>query len=164
MNHLWMNDHGRFTDQALPNGAAYNEAGAPEAGMGIAIADYDDDGDIDILVSNNNGHARLFRNELPHRGNWIELRVMDQLLRRDAIGARVRLTLSDGRVLTRFVRTDGSYLSASDPRVHFAWPDGVQVRSLEVVTPGGMAWPLKGVAPRAISTVFVGAAGAEVRR
>ena len=86
-------------------------------------------------------------------GGWLQLRVMDAARTRDAIGARVRATLSDGRVLTRWVRTDGSYLSAGDPRVHVAWPAGTDLRSVQVTWPDGRAETLDGVKPRSIMVV-----------
>ncbi|HXI03014.1 MAG TPA: CRTAC1 family protein [Candidatus Saccharimonadales bacterium] len=108
-----------------------------EVSRGAAFGDVDNDGDIDVLVSNNNGPARLFRNDLENEQHWLLLKVLREDPERVAIGAHVRLTLSDGRVMTRRVRTDGSYLSASDDRVHLAWLSGLSATRLEVALPGG---------------------------
>src|SRR4029077_12835030 len=51
-NILWMNDHGHFTDEGLLRGAAFNEHGVPQAGMGIAIGDYNEDGTLDLFDTN----------------------------------------------------------------------------------------------------------------
>jgi hypothetical protein len=116
------------------------EAGGPfqlsEVGRGAAFGDIDNDGRIDIVVTNNNGPARLLLNETAPRQHWLEVLVQGVRCNRDGIGARVALMRDGQRPLWRRVHTDGSYLSASDIRVHFGlgsrpdaqvlveWPDG----------------------------------------
>jgi hypothetical protein len=159
-NQLMVNNgRGRYEDLSA---AAGPDVIVSEVSRGAAFGDVDNDGDVDILVSNNNGPARLLLNELEERRNWILLRILDRRLKRDALGAAVRVTLSDGRVLTRYVRTDGSYLSASDPRVHVAWPLGVEMLSLEIVPPGGRPIPVRDAPVPGASTVLLGPEGAEV--
>ena len=94
-----------------------------EVSRGAAFGDIDNDGDIDIVVTNNNGPLRLMRNEVGNRGNWLRLRLTGTRSPRDGTGSRVVL-LNEGRaILWRRAHTDGSYLSASDSRVHIGLGD-----------------------------------------
>jgi hypothetical protein len=119
-----------------------DEAGPPfrlsEVGRGAAFGDIDNDGRVDIVVSNNNGPVRLLLNETLPRNHWLEVRLQGIKCNRDGIGARVAV-LPDGETpLWRRVHSDGSYLSGSDVRVHFGlgtktqtrvwvdWPDGLR--------------------------------------
>ena len=157
---FYLNDGaGRYRDASGDAGAVLSE---PLVGRGLCAGDLDNDGDVDAVVTGNSGPAKLLLNGLAGKRSWMLLRVLDAAVKRDAVGARVRLTLADGRVLTRPVATDGSYLSAGDPRVHLAWPGGTAVRALEVVMPDGRAVPVEGAAPGRILTVTIGAAGATI--
>ena len=134
-------------------------AGAPlalsEVSRGLACGDIDNDGDVDFLINNANGPARLLRNELAEKENWLSLRVLDQELGRDAVGALVRVKLEDGRVLNRRVVSDGSYCSAVDPRVHFAWPAKVALKSVEIVPLGGEPQAFEALEPMTFTTLVV---------
>lgn len=112
-----------------------------EVSRGVAVGDIDNDGRSDLLITNNHGPARLLRNQSPDRHGWLGLRLLTRDGRRDALGARVEVVRADGTVLHRRVATDGSYLSASDPRLlvglgataanvsaRVTWPDGVVER------------------------------------
>ena len=104
---------------------------------GAAFGDIDDDGDIDIVISNNNGPARLLLNELPP-SNWLEVRATGG----QSQGALVTLIRRGRPPLVRRIHTDSSYCSASDARAHFGlgsdggpsdsveaqWPDGTRER------------------------------------
>jgi hypothetical protein len=136
-NLLMLNDgSGGYIDVSAAAGAI---TAISEVSRGAAFGDVDNDGDIDVMVTNNNGPVRLYRNDLDEKGNWLILRVIIGNPGTDAIGAIVRLELVDGRTLTRTIRTDGSYLSSSDPRAHFAWSAGVRATMLTVLLPGGAA-------------------------
>ncbi len=102
---------------------------------GAAFADYDDDGDVDVAVSENNGPLRLLRNIAPRRGHWLELDLRNRA-GAPALQARVALQVGQ-RTLMREVHVCSSYASADDPRVHLGlgsvatlgrtsvrWPDG----------------------------------------
>ena len=116
-----------------------------EVGRGAASGDVDNDGDTDVLVTNNNGPARLYLNEVGNRNHWLGLRLVGNT-GRDMVGAKVEIVISKDRVLRRRVRTDGSYLSANDPRVlaglgafdrvqsvRVRWPDGTTEEFKDVV-------------------------------
>jgi hypothetical protein len=92
------------------------------------------------VVSNNNGPVRLLLNESAPRGNWLEIQLQGVKCNRDGIGARVAVLREGQKPVWGRVHTDGSYLSASDVRVHFGlgdtkeaqvlveWPDGSKER------------------------------------
>jgi hypothetical protein len=127
-------DGRRFEDVTRRAGAAFTLS---EVGRGAAFGDVDNDGDVDVLVANNSGKARLLINEVGNRRHWIGLRLVGQQAPRDMLGGRVELVRKDAPTLWRRVRADGSYASANDPRVlaglgastepprvRVRWPDG----------------------------------------
>ncbi|MBL8858743.1 MAG: CRTAC1 family protein [Planctomycetes bacterium] len=83
---------------------------------GLAVADYDDDGDLDIAVNENNGRLRLLRNVSAKRGHWTKLSVLD-IAGAPALGARLAIDVG-GRIIHRDVAVCSSYCSAGDARVH----------------------------------------------
>ena len=121
---------GRFIDESGNAGPAFAQQGVSR---GAAFGDIDNDGSVDVLVSVNNGPARIFRNNRPHR-NWISVQIDGATL---GIGARVAVKASGLPVLWRRVHTDSSYLSASDPRVHFGLGDATRIESVTVYWPDG---------------------------
>jgi hypothetical protein len=115
INQLFRNvGGGRFEEKTGEAGQAFSLS---EVTRGAAFGDLDNDGDIDVALSNNNGPARLLRNQVGNRSSWIGLRLLDPERKRDAAGARVAVTLSGGKTIWRRVRADGSYASANDARV-----------------------------------------------
>jgi hypothetical protein len=115
-----------------------------EVGRGAAFGDVDNDGDTDFLVSNNNGPARLFHNQLGNRNHWVGLRLVGQN-GRDLLGAYVEIVTATNQVLRRRVRTDGGYLSANDPRVLVGLGSGAAVKLVRVRRPDGAVEEFKDV-------------------
>jgi hypothetical protein len=133
---------GRFEETSAAGGPAFARA---EIGRGAAFGDIDNDGTVDIVVTNNNGPVRLLLNQASARNHWLAVRVDQQPGNRFGFGAWIGLERTGRPTLWRRVRTDGSYLSASDVRVHFGlgaspsvsaivvqWPDGVRERWTEI--------------------------------
>lgn len=107
-----------------------------EVSRGAACGDVDNDGDTDVLVTNNNGPVRLFLNEIGNRNHWLGLRLLGKN-GRDMLGAKVEVVISSGNVLWRRARTDGGYLSANDPRVLIGLGTVNRIQSVRVRWPEG---------------------------
>ena len=140
-NQLFANRGGRvFEEVSASAGAALRLA---EVSRGAAFGDIDNDGDIDVLVSNNSGPARLMINQAAPANGWLGLRLLDASGKRDMPGARAALHVGVGRLLWRRVRAEGSYASANDARLLFGLGDKpASSYRLEVIWPDGRreAW------------------------
>ena len=127
---MWNDGKGKFTERGC--GEPFRRA---LVGRGSATADFDNDGDVDIAVSNSGGPLELLRNDGVH-GGWIGLILKGTASNRAGIGAKVTLETELGRQV-REVKAGDSYLSSSDPRVHFGLGKAKQIRRLEVRWPSG---------------------------
>jgi hypothetical protein len=139
----------RFVDVSAKSGPAFR---LKAVGRGSAAGDVDNDGDLDLLVLNLNGPARLYRNDGGNRGNWIMVRTVGTTSNRDGIGARVRLT-AGGVTQVRDIRSSSGYLSQSDPRAHFGLGKIEKVDRIEVRWPSGRFSTLENVKVNQVLTV-----------
>lgn len=155
-NQLFRNDgSGRFEE--LDAGAAMD---MPAVGRGAAFGDIDNDGDVDIVVSNNNGPMRLLVNEVGNEQHWLALRLRGTRVNRDAIGARVQITRAGDAPQWRRVHTDGSYASASDPRLHVGLGGSVEPVTVEVIWPDGLRERWAELAADTLHAIVQGEGGA----
>ncbi len=108
----------------------------PRVSRGAAIADFDNDGDLDILVNNNGGAPQLLRNDGGNANHWLEILLIGTKSNRDGVGARVKVTAGD---LALFDQRKGgmSYQSAQDPRLHFGLGQRDHVDAIEITWPSG---------------------------
>ncbi|MFQ5888819.1 MAG: CRTAC1 family protein [Gemmatimonadota bacterium] len=154
-NQLFENDGGRFRDVSERVPAL---SGPIENSRGLALGDVDDDGDLDLLITNGGGPVRLLRNDAAS-GHWLVVRALDPALRRDAIGA-VLTVFAGPRRLHRPIAPACSFLSSCDPRAHFGLGASTTVDSIVVRWPGGFVETFSGVAADTILTLRRGEAGA----
>jgi hypothetical protein len=122
----------------------------PNVGRSAATADYDNDGDVDLLVNQVGGPARLLRNHGGNRQHWLLLHLQGGT-QRDALGARVTVTAA-GRRQVRERQSGASYQSSHDPRLHFGLGAATQAE-VEIRWPGGYVQQLGTVAADQILTV-----------
>jgi hypothetical protein len=114
-----------------------------KSARGSAVADYDNDGDLDILVVNLNDRPSLYRNEADKTNHWIGFRLEGTRSNRSAIGARVEIEVL-GRKQISEVRSGGSYLSQDDLRVHFGLGKAARVDRTRIRWPNGNTQELGG--------------------
>jgi len=141
-----------FDDASAQGGPAFAQ---PIVGRGLAVGDYDNDGRQDVLVVDSEGHPLLLHNECANAGHWLGVRLVGVKSNRDGIGALVTAQVGPRRLL-RLCHTDGSYLSASDRRVHFGLGAATTVDSLTVRWPSGLMQTLKNLPADKIITVTEG--------
>ena len=122
------NSNGTFTEISETLGPGMK---LTDVSRGATFADYDLDGDIDIVVTNSNTAPRLLRNDGGNRKNWLQIRLTATNGSTDAIGARVKITTGT-LTQTREVRSGDGYLSQQDLTLHFGIGDSEQVDSIEV--------------------------------
>jgi hypothetical protein len=136
LHELFVNTRdGKFADLSVPSGAA-----GPGLGRGVAFADYDRDGRMDIFVVQQNGSPILYHNDTDVSGlHWLEVLPVGTRSNRDGCGAGITATLASGKKLLRQVFCGSQSLgSGSDPAVHFGLGTEPSITSLEIVWPSGV--------------------------
>jgi hypothetical protein len=147
---LLHNVRGTFTDVSERAGTAFH---AKLAARGAAFGDLDNDGWIDAVINCDNGSPVLLRNLRAGGNHWLIVNTIGTASNRDGIGATLVLTGASGLKQYAMVTTGGSYLSASDKRVHFGLGREKNVKSLQVQWPSGKAQRLENVPADEIVTV-----------
>jgi len=152
--HLFRNlGKGRFEDVTRAMGAAFARA---IVGRGAAYADYDRDGDLDLVITTNHGPVYLFRNDGGNRNNWISIKTVGTRSNRSGIGAKVIVESASGRQW-RMVHSGSSYLSQSDLTLTFGLGRDPIVSEIEILWPSGLRERMTGVSINRFITVREGA-------
>jgi hypothetical protein len=147
---LLKNERTRFRNVSGQSGPAFR---TPIAARGAAFGDLNNDGLVDVVINCNNGHPLILRNQSDHLNHWLSLNLIGTASNRDAIGSKVRLVTDSGEQQSAFVNTAGSYLSASDKRVHFGLGSSKKAQSIEITWPSGTMQRLESVSGDQILTV-----------
>lgn len=125
--------NGKFADISESSGPGILER---HSSRGAAFGDYDNDGQVEVLVNNQNDPPSLLRQSSTNQNHWIILKLIGTRSNRSAIGARVSIT-AGGRKQFDEVRSGGSYLSQNDLRLHFGLGPETKVDEMRIVWPGG---------------------------
>jgi enediyne biosynthesis protein E4 len=155
---LYRNEgNGRFADATKTQDAGFR---TPRVGRGLAVGDYDNDGWLDFLVSNNGEGGQLFRNDgasrqASNQNHWLGVRLIGTKSNRDAIGAQLKLVSGDF-VSYDQVKGGMSYCSAQDPRIYFGLGRYARIASLEISWPSGAHEVLHDLAADQIVTIGEG--------
>ena len=130
-----------FVDVSRQSGSVFHQAWVSR---GMAVGDIDNDGRLDAVVTTNDGAVHVLHNETATRNHWILLKLVGHKSNRDAIGAEVTLLTASGPQYAT-VSTAGSYLSASDKRVHFGLGQENVALKIEIRWPSGIRQTLKDI-------------------
>jgi hypothetical protein len=157
-NQLFRNSgKGRFEETSAVAGPAFARA---EISRAAAFGDVDNDGDVDILVTNNGGPVRLLLNQARGEGaaqkpdaHFLQIRLEQPGTNRSAFGAWVGVERAGRPTLWRRVKTDGSYLAANDPRLHFGLGASAAIDAVVVQWPDGKSERWKGLSADRLLTL-----------
>ena len=150
---LFMNErNGNFCDAATQAGPALQ---IPRVSRGLAVADLDNDGNMDIVIADLDGDPMILHNQgLPGK-HWVSFELAGTKSNRLALGARLKL-VAGGMTQTEEIRSGGSYLSNHDFRVHFGLGDATKIDSLEIRWPSGKVETIKDLKPDQFYAVLEG--------
>jgi hypothetical protein len=138
---VYRNVGGTFQDVTKQLGSDLAEVRVSRAAV---FADYDNDGDVDVLVTNNGDWPQLLRNDGGNRNHWVEIQLIGTRSNRDGIGARVQV-VAHGIRQTDEAKGGMSYQAAHDPRLHFGLGHATQISVINVVWPSGAVTKLTDV-------------------
>ena len=144
----WNRHNGTFKDISSNSGPGIAK---PFNSHGVAAADFDNDGMVELLVNNSHDPPSLLTNYAKH-GNWVLVKLIGTRSNRDAIGAQVRVRTGDHLQLQE-VRSGGSYISQSDFRLHFGLGSATKIDDLEIRWPSGLRMKLENIPINQILTV-----------
>lgn len=137
---LIRNERGAFRDVSALSGSPFQIA---RAGRGVAVGDLDNDGRLEIVMNVLNGPAVILKPKGGDGSHWLLVNTVGTASNRDGMGAKVRMVGESGREQHGLVTTAGSYLSASDKRVHFGLGKEKRVVLMEITWPSGSVQRLK---------------------
>jgi hypothetical protein len=145
----------KFEDASAKVGPAMQQ---PVVGRGAAYLDYDNDGDLDLVITANNGPARLLRNDNGNQNDMLRVKLVGTRSNRDGIGAKVTLTTNTGARLVRMVKTGSSYASQSELPLTFGLgkPEAGKIVSIEIMWPSGQRDSLSKISANQFITVKEG--------
>jgi len=142
INSLFHNESGgKFVDVSKTSGDAFQ---TPHAARGVAFADFDNDGFVDVVVANNGDPPLLLHNSGGNGNNFLNLKLIGKKSNRDAIGARIRV-VSGSTSQIREIAGGGSYLSQSDLRANFGLGKVKRAEAVEITWPSGQKQSFKNV-------------------
>jgi hypothetical protein len=141
-NRVFRNTGKRFEDVSQAAGEAFQSAAFFR---GAAFADFDNDGRVDVVVTAIGSEAALFRNVTANGNHWLAFKLRGTKSNRDGIGARIKLTLADGRTLYNHATTSVGYASSSERIVRFGLGEANAAREVEIAWPGGIVQKLANV-------------------
>ena len=150
---LLKNDGGKkFVDVSAQSGEIFQQKWAAR---GMAVGDIDNDGKVDVVVTSLDGPAWVLHNETATNNHWITLKLVGVKSNRDAIGAQIKISTSQGDQYAT-VTTASSYQSSSDKRVHFGLGPATSITRLEIRWPSGIVQVLKNLKADQFLTVTEG--------
>jgi hypothetical protein len=146
---LYENLGGRFRDVSAQSGPVFK---VDRVGRGLAVADFDNDGNLDVVIANLGRAPALLRNQGLTHNNWITIKAKGTRSNASGLGARVTVETAGG-IQVKEINNAASYLSSNDIRLHFGLGKAGIVRRLEVVWPSGTRQTLTDVAVNQILAV-----------